>query len=146
MRLHECFSTHTHTHTTPRDNAVVVWLLRSTSRDLDGGGGLTPDLRLLRNTGTDDHGRWSGRSCCSYGRPRRAGLSSSSQYFMFCFCFLKVHYVVLGKTLQSDWFTCGGPCHLSNLKQCSGDVIFLWDQLVYSLTGKKKNLITSLIL
>ena len=28
-------------------------------------------------------------------------------------------------------FICGGPCHLSSFRQCSGDVIFLWEQLVY---------------
>ena len=30
-------------------------------------------------------------------------------------------------------FTCGGPCRLSSFKQCSGDLIFLWELLVYSL-------------
>ena len=30
-------------------------------------------------------------------------------------------------------FIRGGPCHLSGLKQGSGDLIFLLDQLVYSL-------------
>ena len=30
----------------------------------------------------------------------------------------------------------GGPCHLSGFKQCSGDLIFLWEQLVYSLMEK----------
>ena len=33
-------------------------------------------------------------------------------------------------------FTCGGPCHLSSFPQCSGDLIFLWEQLVYSGTDK----------
>ena len=34
----------------------------------------------------------------------------------------------------SDCFTlfiCGGPCHHSSYKQCSGDLIFLWEQFVY---------------
>ena len=32
--------------------------------------------------------------------------------------------------------TCGGPCHLSSFNQYSGDLIFLWEQLVYSVMGK----------
>ena len=87
----------------------------------------------------------------------------------------KVHYVVLGKKLWSDWcffipkqtkqinslcfhdltnwinklnlkdnrvsycfnlFICGGPCHLSSFQQCSLDLIFLWEQLVYSVMEK----------
>ena len=35
------------------------------------------------------------------------------------------------------FFICGGPCHLSSLKQCSGDLIFLWEQLVYSVMKNK---------
>ena len=34
-------------------------------------------------------------------------------------------------------FICGGPCHLSSFKQCSGDFIFLREQLVYS--GMERN-------
>ena len=34
---------------------------------------------------------------------------------------------------QRNMCLCGGPCHLSSFKQCSGDLIFLWEQLVYSL-------------
>ena len=30
---------------------------------------------------------------------------------------------------------CGGPCHLSSFKQCSGDLILLWEQLVYLSRG-----------
>ena len=30
-------------------------------------------------------------------------------------------------------FICGGPRHLSSFKQCPGDLIFLWEQLVYSV-------------
>ena len=33
-------------------------------------------------------------------------------------------------------FKCGGPCHLSSFKQCCGDLIFLREQLVYSVMGK----------
>ena len=29
-------------------------------------------------------------------------------------------------------FIRGGPCHVSSFKQCSGDLIILWEQLVYS--------------
>ena len=29
-------------------------------------------------------------------------------------------------------FICGGPCHLSGIKQCSGELIFFWKQLLYS--------------
>ena len=36
-------------------------------------------------------------------------------------------------------FIRSGPCHLSSLKQCSGDLIFLWGQLVY-LVMKKINI------
>ena len=49
-------------------------------------------------------------------------------------------------------FTCGGPCHLSRLEQCSGDLIILWEQLVYSFVccGEDEYfwlcIITSLIL
>ena len=28
---------------------------------------------------------------------------------------------------------CGGPCHLSSFKQYSGELISLWEQLVYSV-------------
>ena len=71
---------------------------------------------------------------------------------------LKEHYVVSGREReikQNKWtnmflltlknntasycfalFTCGGPCHLSSFPQCSGDLIFLWEQLVYSGTDK----------
>ena len=31
---------------------------------------------------------------------------------------------------------CGGPCHLSSFKQCSGDLIFLQEQFVHSVMGK----------
>ena len=39
----------------------------------------------------------------------------------------------LSKTTQfhTVLLTCGGPCHLSSFQLCSGDLIFLWDQLVY---------------
>ena len=30
-------------------------------------------------------------------------------------------------------FIWGGPCHLSSFKQCSRDLIFLWEQLVYNI-------------
>ena len=30
-------------------------------------------------------------------------------------------------------FICGGLCHLSSLRQCSDDIIFRWEQLLYSL-------------
>ena len=39
----------------------------------------------------------------------------------------------------SNCFTsviCGGPCHLSSFKQCSGDLIYLWEHLVYLLMEK----------
>ena len=42
-------------------------------------------------------------------------------------------------------FTCGGPCHLSNLRQSSWDLIFPQEQLVYSAT-ETSSVITSLIL
>ena len=45
------------------------------------------------------------------------------------------------QTLISLWvtlFLCGGPCHLSSYQQCSGDLIFLWEQLVYSVMEKNK--------
>ena len=45
----------------------------------------------------------------------------------------------LNKQTNSQCFTliiCGGPCHLSSFKQCSGDFIF--QQLVYSVTEKIK--------
>ena len=35
-------------------------------------------------------------------------------------------------------FLFGGPCHLNRLKWCSGDIIFLWEQLVYSVMEKNK--------
>ena len=35
-------------------------------------------------------------------------------------------------------FTCGGPCHLSSFKQCSEDLVYLWEQLVYSVIGINK--------
>ena len=28
---------------------------------------------------------------------------------------------------------CGGPCHLSSFQQCFGHLIFVWEQLVYSV-------------
>ena len=31
---------------------------------------------------------------------------------------------------------CGGPCHFSSFKQCSREVIFHWEQLVYSVMRK----------
>ena len=34
-------------------------------------------------------------------------------------------------------FVCGGLCHLSSCRQCSGDLIFFWEQVVYSVTEKK---------
>ena len=44
----------------------------------------------------------------------------------------------------------GGPCHHSSLKRCSGDTIFLSEQLVYSVMEKNRYfwvwIITSLIL
>ena len=51
-------------------------------------------------------------------------LSSKAKTITFCF------------TL----FICGGPCHLSCIKQCTGDLIFLSEQLVYSIMGKKMSL------
>ena len=33
-------------------------------------------------------------------------------------------------------FICGGPCHLLSFKQYSGDLISLWEQLVYSVMEK----------
>ena len=33
-------------------------------------------------------------------------------------------------------FICGGPCHLSSFIECSGDLIFHWEQLVYSVLEK----------
>ena len=36
-------------------------------------------------------------------------------------------------------FICGGPCHLSSLKQCSGDLIYSREQLVYSVMEKNNN-------
>ena len=30
----------------------------------------------------------------------------------------------------------GGPCHISDFKQCSGDLIFLREQLVYLVFDK----------
>ena len=33
-------------------------------------------------------------------------------------------------------FMCGGPCHVSSFTQCSGDLTFLWEQLVYSVMEK----------
>ena len=47
-------------------------------------------------------------------------------------------------------FICGGPCHLSSFKLRSGDLVFLWEWLVYSSYGANKYfrdcLITFLIL
>ena len=33
-------------------------------------------------------------------------------------------------------FICGGPCHLSSFKHCCVDLLFLWEQLVYSVIEK----------
>ena len=33
-------------------------------------------------------------------------------------------------------FICGGPCHLSSFKQCSGNLISLWEQTVWSVMEK----------
>ena len=45
---------------------------------------------------------------------------------------------------------CGGPCHLSSFKQCSGDLIVLWERCSLFSYGKNKYIwvcfITSLIL
>ena len=65
---------------------------------------------------------------------------------------LKVHYVVLihnwinwihkltlkGNTISHCFtlFITGGPFHLCSFKQCSWDLIFLWDQLVDSIMGR----------
>ena len=38
--------------------------------------------------------------------------------------------------IYSYWFICGGPGHLSSFEQCSGDLISLWGQLVYSVMEK----------
>ena len=34
---------------------------------------------------------------------------------------------------------CGGPCHLFSFKQCSEDLIILWEQLVYSILEQIKH-------
>ena len=41
-------------------------------------------------------------------------------------------------SLKLFLFICGGPRHLSSFKQCSGDLIFLWKQLVCSVMEKKQ--------
>lgn len=43
----------------------------------------------------------------------------------------QVHYVV--SFILFTLFICGGPDHLSHLKQCSGDLMFFSVQLVYSV-------------
>ena len=45
---------------------------------------------------------------------------------------LKDDTVSYGMTL----FICGGPCLLSSIRLSSGDLIFLWEQLAYSVTEK----------
>ena len=40
---------------------------------------------------------------------------------------------------------CDGPCHLSIFKQCSGGLIFICEQLVYSVMEKNKDLLVDLI-
>ena len=42
-------------------------------------------------------------------------------------------------------FICGGPCHLSSFKQCSGDLTYIWEQLDYSVM-ENVCIITSLLL
>ena len=48
------------------------------------------------------------------------------------------HYALIKNTISYHFtlFIFGGPCHLYSFKQCSGDFIFLWEQLVYSVMEK----------
>ena len=36
---------------------------------------------------------------------------------------------------RSTLFICGRPCHVFSFTQSSGDIIFLWEHLVYSVMG-----------
>ena len=60
---------------------------------------------------------------------------------LFCFhdCIHRRKKLTLKDTATSHCFTLfirGGPCHLSSFKQSSGDLIFLWERLDYSVMEK----------
>ena len=71
-----------------------------------------------------------------------------NNYFKGALCRFGKYILILKNNTISYFFTlfiCGGPCHLSSFKTAFWDLIFQWEELLYSVT-EKQHIITSLIL